>query len=181
MARKHPQVIAHHATSAANNPQPPPRRYRGRRQLTRGAARRAGRPERGGDQQTGAGRPAQPPGADPLPAGRGVTSQPGRAGRAGDRPVSGRTPAAASSNHAGTVAWMPHGGLLGSILLPAGPSRAVLLPPGQRLPAPFQRVPGGYPRYLTVMVLSITALLESMAVNRAPRRRDRSGRSGRCL
>ena len=34
MARKHPQVIAHHATSAANNPQPLPRRYQGRRQLT---------------------------------------------------------------------------------------------------------------------------------------------------
>ncbi len=105
MARKHPQVIAHHATSAANNPQPPPRRYRGRRQLTRGAARRAGQPLGGGDQQTGAGRPAQPQGPDSLSAGRGAASLSGRAGRTGDRPVSGCAPAAASSDHARPVAW----------------------------------------------------------------------------
>ena len=42
------------------------RRSRGRRQLTRGATCGAGRPLGGGDQQTGAGRPAQPQGADPL-------------------------------------------------------------------------------------------------------------------
>lgn len=149
MARKHPQVIAHHATSAANTPQPPPRRYRGRRQLTRGAARRAGRPLGGGNQQAGAGRPAQPQGPDPLPAGRDAASLSGRAGRAGDRAVSGRAPAAASSHHARPVARMPHGGPQGVILLPAGRSRAVLLPQGQQLPAPLLVKKGGRPWYLT--------------------------------
>ena len=99
MARKHPQVIAHHATSAANNPQPPPRRYRERRQLTQEQlAERAGlsvgeiiRLERG---------VRRSPKVQTLYLlGRGAAPLPSRAGRAGDSPVSRCAPAAAPGNH----------------------------------------------------------------------------------
>jgi len=51
----------------------------------------------------------------------------------------------------------------GRILLSAGLWRAVLLPPGQRLPAPGKRAPDRCPRYLTVMTLSLNKVITSIA------------------
>ena len=63
----------------------------------------------------------------------------------------------------------------GRILLSAGRSRAVLLPQGQRLPAPGARARGGRPWYLTFMVLSIGTLIVSVS---GPGRGQEGGREG---